>query len=54
MFTLMFTASITGEMVADPEVADVTPQDTPEKADAVTRQIKIGRFRIGIEQFDLL
>jgi len=44
----MLTAGVVGCTVADPEVADVVPQDIPEKTDAATRQIKIGRFRIGI------
>lgn len=54
MPTLMFTGGVAVEPEVDPEVADVTPQDTTEKTNAASRQIKIERFRIGIEHFDLL
>ena len=54
MLTLMLTAGVPEETGADPEVADVTPQATPENTVAASRQIKTGRLRIGVEHFDLL
>jgi hypothetical protein len=54
MLTLMFTVGDEEETVADPDVADVTPHETPEKTTATSTAIKIAHFRIGMEHFDRL
>jgi len=50
----MFTVGGEEETLPDPEVADVIPHETPEKTAAASSPIKIARFGIGMEHFDVL